>query len=137
VTGVISDTRYALDHDRDPWQGPQVGGETMCARPFAQREVNPLPLRRIEFGRTARPLGATQRIRSSALPLCVPAACTLAADLEEARHFRHDLAGDEQLGSAPSSFLQTLEVPSSTTLQPHEGMLHDANDFVTLFCEIQ
>ena len=137
VAGAIPHTSHALDHDGDSWQSPQIGGKTMSARTFTQGEINPLPVRRIELGRTPRSLGSVEPIHSALLPLRVPVTCALPADLKEPSYLRHDLTRSEKLGSAPPSLLQTFEVSSSATLQPHEGMPHRETALVALFCEDQ
>ena len=137
MPGVIPHPRQALDHNGDAWQGPKFGRKPVRPCPAAQRAIDALALRRVELGRTARAPGRAQRIDSALLPLRVPAAGALTTDPQDACHLRHDLARGEQLGSAPSSLLQSLEVSSPTTRQPHDDMLHDEMTDVTLFYEAQ
>jgi hypothetical protein len=134
---MVSHPGQALDQLGHPRQGPQIRPETLGARPSAQGPVELLQLLALELWFAARPPGSAQRLQPALFPLPVPAADTLATDLQSSRYRRQPLACAEQLGGSPASIFECLEIASWMHKCFHASSISEELEIVTVFCEVQ
>jgi hypothetical protein len=127
----------ALDQLGHPRQGPQIRPEALGARSLAQGPVELLQLLALQLRLAARPPGGAQSLRAALFPLPVPAADTLATDLESSGDRRQPLAPAEQLGGSPASIFECLEIPSWMHKCLHASSISEELEIVTVFCEVQ
>ena len=128
---------HALDQRGHPRQGPQIRPEALGARPLAQGPVYLLQLRTLQLRFAARPPGGAQSLYPALFPLPIPAADTLATDLQSSRYRRQLLASAEQLGGSPASIFESLEIASQTHQGFHAFSISEELESVTVFREVQ
>ena len=134
---MVSHPSQVLDELGHPRQGPQIRPEALGARSLAQGPVELLQLLALQLRFAARPPGGAQSLRAALLPLPVPAADTLATDLESSGDRRKPLARAEQLGGSPASIFEGLEIASRMHKCFHASSIDEELEIVTVFCEIQ
>ena len=133
---VITHPRQPLYQGRHPRQGPQVRDKPVGPRPLAKRYIHPSQLLAVQFGLTPCSTCTPKRLGAAAPPLLVPTAHTLPAHLQCTSHRCQNLTGAKQLPSLLSPTLQSGKIPSRTKRSLHALIMHEAANFVTLFCEI-
>ncbi len=136
MTGVVGDARESLDHRRDPRQGPEVRRKPMRASALAERPIDPLEVSLIQLRLAPRAPRATQRRRSTASPLVIPATYALPAHPQGAGNTGHDLARRKQARRALPAQFQGVEIPSLCHMSVHAPIICENLGNVTLFCEI-
>jgi len=134
---MVPHSGQARDQLGHPRQGPQIRPEALGARPLAQGPVHLLQLGALQLGFAARPTGGAQSLHATLFPLPVPAADTLATDLESSGDRRQPLAPAEHLGGSPASIFQRLEITSRRHMCFHASSIDEELEIVTVFGEIQ
>jgi hypothetical protein len=134
---MVSHPSQVLDELGHPRQGPQIRPEALGARSLAQGPVELLQLLALQLRFAARPPGGAQSLRAALFPLPVPAADTLATDLESSGDRRKPLARAEQLGGSSASIFECLEIASWMHKCFHAPSISEELEIVTVFCEIQ
>lgn len=127
----------ALDQLGHPRQGPQIRPEALGARPLAQGPVHLLPLLALQLRFAARPPGGAQSLHAALFPLPIPAADTLATDLQSSGYRRQPLASAKQPGGSPASIFESLEIASRMHKCFHASNICEDLGIVTIFGEIQ
>lgn len=135
---VIAHSCHALDHDRDPGQGPEIRIKAMSLGALVQGGLDPMQVRLIEPRLAPHPPRGLQRRDAALPPLPVPPADTLAADLEGLRDGRHDLPGGKQPGGPLASKFQSVKVSarSDARMRRHTPIIEWEASDVTILCEI-
>jgi hypothetical protein len=126
-----------LDQLGHPRQSPQIRPEALGARSLAQGPVQLLQLLALKLRLAPRPPGGPQSLHAPLLPLPVPAADTLATDLESSGDRRKPLARAEQLGGSSASIFECLEIASRMHKCFHASSISEELEIVTVFCEVQ
>jgi hypothetical protein len=98
----------ALDHQRDPLQGPQLPDEPVGRRPFQQGLLDPGELGIRQPGRRTARAFAAQGIGPAGRPAGMPDAHGLSRDLDLAGDLGLVDAAGEQLGRAQPASLQAV-----------------------------
>jgi hypothetical protein len=104
---------------------------------LAQGPVHLLQLLALQLRFAARPTGGAQSLHAALFPLPVPAADTLATDLESSGYRRQPLASAEQLGGSPAPSFEGLEIAPRMHKCFHASSICEELGVVTVFCEIQ
>lgn len=135
---VIAHSCHALDHDRDPGQGPEIRVKGMSLGALVQGGLDPTQVRLIEPRLAPGPPRAPQRRDAALPPLPIPSADTLAADPEGPRNVCHDLSGGEQPRGPLASTVQPVEVSarSDTRMIAHVPIVAGKRGLVTILREI-
>lgn len=71
--GMVAHAGEALDHQRDPLQGPQVAVEPLGQGTLAQGPFDPAALAAVQLGPPAGPPGSAEGGAAALLPAAVPA----------------------------------------------------------------
>lgn len=137
MTGMILDIGRALNQQRHPRQGPEIRVEPVGPRTLPQRLFHLPELPRLELWLSARPSGAVQGADAAALPLRVPPARALAADLQLTGNGGQDhLAGGKQAARLFAPVLELLKIAAGRKTYRHAFSIHDPAPIVTIFREI-
>src|SRR5207302_8547596 len=107
MTGVIALTGNALDHRRDPRQGPEVGDESLRTRTPQQRTLHTTQGSVVEPRRTSGARRGAQGWLAALLPLPMPAAHALPRDSQATADFRLGHAVAKQDQRSESALLQS------------------------------
>jgi hypothetical protein len=134
---MVPHARAPLDDGSHTGQRPQIGAETVGARPLEKPVFDLRKLLAMELGLATGATGGTQRSPTAPLPGLVPAADTLAARVQRPRHKSQFLTDAEKLRCLQAALFQRLEISSRTHSWSHASTIHERVGVVTLFCEIQ
>jgi len=145
MTGMVLDIGDALNQQRHPRQGPQIRVEPVGPRTLPQRLFHLPKLLRLEPWFSARPSGTVQGADAAALPLRVPPAHALAADLQLTGNGGEDhLAGGKQAACLFAPVLELPKIAAGGKTYGHAYSIDDPSPIVTIFretvtvlCEIQ
>jgi len=121
---MVGDPGLPLDEARHAGQSPQIRPEPVRAGAASQLRVDLLELLGGESGLAPGATGGPQAVGAGALPLMVPAADTLAADLQAVSDEGLDLAEPEPSGGLLASGFEGLEISPGTDGWLHEPTIH-------------
>lgn len=82
MAGMVPHAGQALDDRSHPGQSPQIGPETVGARPLAEGPVHALQVLAVKLRLAPRSPGPAQGGDAALSPLSVPATDALAAHME-------------------------------------------------------
>ena len=135
---MITNPRHPLDHHTHPWKGPQIACEAVSPAASAQRLLHGTKLATVQSRLATRAPGATKSVRAATPPFPIPAADTLATDLQVARNGRQNqLAGRKQMSRLLTPTLQFLEISSRRKNRMHGHSIATMQMIVTILCGIQ
>jgi len=133
---MIVDAGQTLDNQRHSRQSPEIGVESVGARAFPQRLLHLSELRRVQLGLAARPARAVEGAHAAGLPLDVPSAHTLAADLQLAGDGGQDqFAGGKQSAGLLAPLQKQLEITARRERCGHGKSIADLRSLVTILRE--
>jgi hypothetical protein len=138
MTGMVLDLGHALNQQRHPRQGPEIRVETVGPRTLPQCPFHPPELLRLELWLSARPSGAVQGADAAALPLRVPSAHALTADLQLTGNRGQDhLAAGKQAARLFAPVIELLKIAAGWKTYRHAFSIDDPATIVTILCETQ
>ena len=135
---VVPDPGLPGDDRGQAREGPQLRAEPEGQGPLPEGCLHGPELvpRQLRF--PPRAPGGSERFRSPALPVAVPAQDALAADSHPASDLRvREVPGREQPGRREAALLQCGEISSRTLCCSHAKDIAKDSTIVTIFYEIQ
>jgi len=124
VARVIPHARQALDHRRDPRQGPQICRESVARGTPPQCRIQLAELLSVQSGLPPRPPGPFQPPAARGRPSAMPPTRRHRRHIQRARHCRLRLPMCEQTRGSEAAGFQRGKVPSSTSQCWHLATSH-------------
>jgi hypothetical protein len=135
---MITNPGQPLDHRGHARKRPEIGHEAVGPAASAKRLLDGTKLTTVQLRLATRPPGTAQGVRAAAPPFPIPAADTLATDVQLARHGgQNQSPGGKQASCLLAPTLQFMEISSRRKRCVHGHSIATMQAIVTLLCEIQ